>query len=439
MSGAITLRYFVILLLLVPTAIYALLPLRDTLGDAFRKKIVLLCGAILGLIIVLSLLGGALSIAPKRIYFIGLLPLFGIYYAITDDRLVKKLFCFLNSTMIVMNALVYGIILAAPIELENPETVYRILSGLICLLCAAALGVIYWKTLTVKIPYLINSEALALHWRYAVLVPAIVALMFYWVVPRSAAVVMTGRVRITILVFLMLGPITFLMVYQAFWRIAVNLWENAQLKAENELRQMESKRYEELRSYMNETRAMRHDFRQHLLVLDEYAKNGETEKLTDYIMQFTASLADHKGSFAANPAVDAVASHYDQTAQSQNTHIKWLLELPEVLPFVESDFITIFGNLVENALHGVETLPEEKRSVHVTARMLSDAMLGLTVKNPYEGVIKLGKNGLPKSTRSGGGVGLSSVEAAVHRYNGVLDINTDDGVFTAGVLLYANQ
>ena len=308
---------------------------------------------------------------------------------------------------------------------------------MICLGVAACLGLIYWKTLSVKIPYLIRSHALELNWRFAIVIPVIVTLLFLWITPRSAAVVMTGRVRSTSLAFMVLAPLVFLLVYHVFWRIAVNLVETARLKSENELMEMESKRYEELRSYMNETRAMRHDFRQHLLAMDEYAKNGEVEKLTDYIGQFTASLADHKGSFSANAAVDAVASHYDQVAESQLTRIKWLIQLPEVLPIAESDFIAIFGNLIENALNATRALPEEKRDVHVTAKLLSDAMIGLTVKNHYEGTIKIGRNGLPKATRPGHGVGLSSVEAAVHRYNGTLSIDTSDGLFTASVLLYA--
>ena len=65
-------------------------------------------------------------------------------------------------------------------------------------------------------------------------------------------------------------------------------------------------------------------------------------------------------------------------------------------------------------------------------------MLGLTVKNPYEGTIKLNKKGLPRSGKAGHGIGLSSVQAVVGRYDGSLEINTDDNMFTAGVLMYTS-
>ena len=435
-SGELFLKYSMIMLLLVPTALFSFLPLKDSFKQSTRNSLVLFCGSAVALALLISFVGTKTLASDRILLALGHLPLFGVYYMLTNERLVRKLFCFLISAMLVGNALVFGKLISAPFEMENYRPIIGALSGGFCLAAALVIGIIYWKTLTVKLPYLLSADALDMNWRFAVLVPLLITLLFYWLTPRSAAVVMTGRVRVTSLAFLGVGTIAFLTVFQGFWRIAVNLTENARLKADNELMEMESKRFEELRSYMNDTRALRHDFRQHLLVMDQYTNSGEMEKLAEYIRQFSASLADHKGTFSANPAVDAVASHYDQVAESQQTSIKWLLEIPETLPIPESDYIAIFGNLVENALNAVRNLPEEKRNIQVTARMLSDAMMGLTVKNPYEGVIKMGKNGLPKSSRPGHGVGLYSVEAAVHRYNGVLNLNTDDGIFTAGVVLY---
>lgn len=441
-TGELFLKYAMIMMLLLPTALFAFLPLRDSFKELYRdtltfpKALTLFCVSALVIAFLFSFVGTKTAASDRILLGLGHIPLFGIYHLLTKEPMVKKLFCFLISAMLVGNALVFGKLLAAPYELEYHTPMTGAVSGGFCLASALVLGIVYWKTLTVKIPYLLSSDALDMNWRFAVLVPLLIALLYYWLTPRSAAVVMTGRVRATSLAFLAVGTMAFLTLFQGFWRIAVNLTENARLKADNELMEMESKRFEELRSYMNDTRALRHDFRQHLLVMDQYTRSGDTEKLAEYIKQFSASLADHKGTFSVNPAVDAVASHYDQVAGSQKTRIKWLLEIPETLPIPESDYIAIFGNLVENAINAVQNLPEEKRNIQVTARMLSEVMMGLTVKNPYEGVIKMGKSGLPKSSRPGHGVGLYSVEAAVHRYNGVLELNTDDGIFTAGVVLY---
>lgn len=436
MNGALFLRYALYLLLLIPTIVIALMPLYRQFKLPLYKTALITSGGSIAIILILAAIGTATSLPSKWLLVIGFLPLFFIFFTLAKIDIVRKLFTFLNAIMITMNGIVIGLLMAAPLELDNTFNVPGVLTSLTCIGVIVVMGLIYFKTLTVKIPYLLQTEALEWNWKFAVIIPALIALVFFWVSPRSAAVVMTGRVRITTMAFLLLSPLFYLMIFNVFWQIAVNLGETARLREENKLMEMENKRYEELRSYMNETRTLRHDFRQHMLALDQYAKNGESEKLIEYIQQFASSLAEHKGSFAANAAVDAVASHYDQLAELQNTKVEWLIGVPEKLPLPESDFIAIFGNLVENALNAVRELPEEDRKVSVTVRMLSDAILGLTVKNPYSGTIKLGTNGLPKSNREGHGVGMSSVEAAVHRYNGVLNITTDDNLFSVNVLLY---
>ena len=436
MNGTLFWRLALFLVMLPMTALFALLPVRKYLRFSRTKTALIFGAALAGLIALLSLLGVKAALPAKWPYALGLFPLLGVYFALVRDAPARMLFCFFNATMIATNGIVFGTLAAAPLELANPDRVPLPVTGLICLASAALLGALYFRTLTVQLPYLLSSDALTVNWKIAALIPLSVSLVFFWVMPRSAAVVMTGRVRATTMAFLLIGPLAYLLVYRAMWGVAVNVTENARLREENELMAMERKRYEELRAYMDDTRMLRHDFRQHMLVLEEYAKAGETEKLMEYIGRSAKAMTDHRGNFAANAAVDAVASHYDAAAREQGTHIQWQIELPEALPIPESDFIAIFGNLTENALHAVKELQEERRIVQVTTRMLSDAMLGLTIKNPYAGEIVLKKDGLPRAERAGHGVGLSSVAAAVNRFHGALDINTDNGVFTAGVLLY---
>ena len=119
------------------------------------------------------------------------------------------------------------------------------------------------------------------------------------------------------------------------------------------------KRFAALYRYLNETRALRHDFRQHLRVLSGLAQSGKTEELAEYL----ASLEDVPVlvRYSANPTVDALIAYYAALAENQATHIDWALELPEELNMRTTDFCAILGNLVENALQAVEKLPEEQR------------------------------------------------------------------------------
>ena len=430
--------YVSILLLTVPALAFSLAPLKDYLRFSARRTAVIAGASLIAIIIGCAIIANYYAMSFKWTLIMGLILVYLVHIHLTEGKFIMRVYCYFNSTMVIGNAMVYGVILAAPLEKTDSLLTLRPITCLICLAVAIALGAIYYKALAEFIPYLLNSEPLNLDYKLALSITIFITTLFFWVMPKHAGVIMAGRVRITILAFLLLAPGAFVLVYHAMWRVAVNLTENSNLRESNELMAMEQKRYEELRSYMDETRNLRHDFRQHLLVIDDYAKNGENEKLSDYISQFTKSLNEYRSVIAANPALDAVAAHYDSLAKTKGCYIKWLIELPHTLPVAEADLITVFGNLVENAIIATENLSEDKRVIHVNAKMLSDAMLGLSVKNPYEGTVKLNKNGLPRSDKAGHGIGLSSVQAVVSRYDGSLEINTDDNMFTAGVLMYTS-
>ena len=133
--------------------------------------------------------------------------------------------------------------------------------------------------------------------------------------------------------------------------------------------------------------------------------------------------------------VHALAGHYDYEARRQGIQIEWKLELPKLLPLPEADLCTILGNLLENALHASQKLPPEERQIKVLARMLSPAMMGLMVENRYDGVLKKQGGVLHSTQHDGQGIGLVSVETAVHRYHGNLTVETSGNVFRANVLL----
>ena len=220
----------------------------------------------------------------------------------------------------------------------------------------------------------------------------------------------------------------FLFYHVSYWLVA-RMNESAKLQQENTLLTMENKRYNELKSYMDTTRTLRHDFRQHILVISQLAGEGKFYELQDYLAPLTKKASTAYRTFCANRAVDAIASHYDSIAGQQDTNIEWRLELPNVLPVNEADFCAMFGNLLENALHAVKELPHEKRKVKAICSMLSDRMIGVSTDNPYAGTF----------TDSKKGTGLASVAGTVERYGGSLNINEENNIFSVDIILYCNS
>ena len=226
----------------------------------------------------------------------------------------------------------------------------------------------------------------------------------------------------------------FLLLYEMY-RVAQEYTRNTQLDRENQLLGVESRRYMELREYMEQTRRLRHDFRQHLHVISGLTEAGQLDELKHYLSQYESELSEARPTLCANPAVDALAGHYDHEARQKGVPIEWKLELPVLLPMPEADLCMILGNLLENALDASRKLTPDQRQIRVMVRMLSPAMLGIVVENRYDGVLKKQSGILHSTKHEGIGIGLVSIETAVRKYNGDLTVETKNNVFRANVLL----
>ena len=159
------------------------------------------------------------------------------------------------------------------------------------------------------------------------------------------------------------------------------------------------------------------------------------DELKNYLHQYESELSEERPTLCANPAVDALAGHYDHEAHSLGVPVDWRLELPRQLAIPEADFCMMLGNLLENAFHASQKLPPEQRQVKVLARMLSPAMLGLLVENRYDGVLKRQQGILHSTKHDGMGIGLVSIQTAVSRYGGSMTVETENGLFRVNILL----
>lgn len=272
-------------------------------------------------------------------------------------------------------------------------------------------------------------------WQSAWPLPTIYAAFLVFCMPLDPAVVLINRLMIISVLAVTISLLGIFLLLYEMYQVAREYTRSAQLDRENQLLAVESRRYTELRTYMEQTRHLRHDFRQHLHVIAGLTEAGQVDELKNYLHQYESELSEERPTLCANPAVDALAGHYDHEAHSLGVPVDWRLELPRQLAILEADFCMMLGNLLENALHASQKLPPEQRQVKVLARMLSPAMLGLLVENRYDGVLKRQQGILHSTKHDGMGIGLVSIQTAVSRYGGSMTVETENGLFRVNILL----
>ena len=419
-----------------PAAFYALLPVRAHFRYSKKQTVLTAFVMVSVCILILTILSTSFGIGPEIPMIPILVLLYIAYHQFVELTTGKKLYCFFNAGMLAAFCSLYTNILRAPAE-QDVSGPFLVSSSLICLGLTLVIGAVFFHLMTHNLPELLLEERLDSIWLFLAIIPGFMAVLMYWATPTDPSLVMIGRIQQVALTLLILIPAVTLLLNYLFWWITIQLVRSAQLEQENELLQMEQKRHMQLRSYMDSTRALRHDFRQHLLVLRELSQQGDTEKLARYLGELTDASDVQPTRLCANASVDAVASWYDAEALKQNTRIQWDLNLPKNLPVSESDFCGILGNLLENALRATSKESPGNRKIQVISQMLSGKMLGLSVENAYSGKIRFDKKGIPVTYRRGHGVGLASVAATVRHYKGSLDISHKNDVFSVNILLYS--
>ena len=433
-------RYAIELAIIIPDAVFIFLPALRDLRWRVWGTVCALSALLTGFILTMAWLCAAHLWPVIPILVVSVAFLFVLFFFSVKLSPGRKLFCFFNAIMLGAFCLLYSIIVMVPYvgtnELWTSVRLLSLESGLASFGLSLLMGLIFLRALAVEIPMLMREERLSGIWNFLFWVPLVVLLLICWMTPITPSFLLVGRFRIFSLLLLPLLPFIILMLYHLLWWVTVKFSESTRLQQENTLLQMEGKRYEALKRYMEDTRALRHDFHNHLLVISDLARAGQTEKLLDYLSPLAGTAEGYVG-YSSNKAVDAVAAHYAALADAQRTQVEWKLQVPASIPIREADFCAILGNLLENALRAVSGLPATQRRVTVISSMLSGEMMGIAIDNPFDGDLQFDQNGLPRSGRKGHGIGLVSVLNTVQRYNGSMNIKAEGGVFSVEILLCA--
>lgn len=419
-----------------PVALLCLAPVRSHMKFPKRSPLIAL-GIAAVFWLAFSLFGAVLGANSNALLWWAMLLAFLLYRCALSSSFSfgRPAFAFTTSTMVISMCRMLAVVINARAELNNSENVYLFSTSALSLGLSAVLSVLYVSTTVPWIRWLLNQFDEERLWRTVWIWPMALTALFIFILPQDPATILVNRMqKISVLAILASFISVFLQLYQ-YYRIARECTLNLHLTQENQMLAVESRRYTELRTYMEQTRHLRHDFRQHLRVISRLTESGNLDALKTYLHQYESEIGDAPALLCSNPAVDAIAGYYALWASQKQIPIHWNLNLPDQLPLPESDLCMLMGNLLENALLASENLPPEERDVSVVCQMLSPAMLGLIVENRYDGTLKRHGDALYSTRHSGCGTGLISVKSAVRKYNGQLTMSTENKTFRVHILL----
>lgn len=250
----------------------------------------------------------------------------------------------------------------------------------------------------------------------------------------------SSTTNITLLILLLLTALSVFLVLIKVLTSAAAI-KRLQASEKNIARQMQMQRreYEELCQKMELGRTYRHDMRHHLLVLDGLAQQGDTQSITSYIRRLNSQLSDtEKETYCENRTINAVLTSCFGKAKEAQCSVTAQVLLPNDIPFAEMDVCIVLANALENALNACREIPAAvDRYIHLTAELIDQRKLIITVANPCNRQLTFDADGFPiVPEQEGHGIGLRSISAIVQKYHGLFHCECQAGEFHLHAVLF---
>lgn len=185
---------------------------------------------------------------------------------------------------------------------------------------------------------------------------------------------------------------------------------------------------------------LRHEVKNHYLVLQSLSRAGEGERLDAYLAELAAQAASIPAlACAAHPAINAVLTAMLARAQKQGVEVERRADVPETLPFPDTELCTVLMNLLQNALDANALAPEGARKWLRVDLHVRGVHLYIGVENSrFAPVDYDGESGLCRTTKadkSAHGYGLKAVRAVARKYRSELVLQFPEGSFSAATAL----
>lgn len=212
-------------------------------------------------------------------------------------------------------------------------------------------------------------------------------------------------------------------------------YTNANLKQRNEYYENQ---LELIQSNIKDVRMIKHDMKNHLMVLQTYYNSGNLEGYNKYMSKIFSELSSEKKYVSSgNVTIDSILNYKLKKLEDTGTQISVQVENVEDINVPEFVLTTILGNLIDNATEALDKLDDEKE-IFILIIKDRDSVI-IQIDNSYDGTINksINKSRLltRKEDKENHGLGIASVQKAVDSVNGKMEITYDEDMFSVTVNL----
>lgn len=201
---------------------------------------------------------------------------------------------------------------------------------------------------------------------------------------------------------------------------------NFQLQAQKEY-------YDELYNSQQEIRRSRHDQKNLLIAIQSEIDHGDLKKLRQLINSRLDKLDQVLLTNPKDSVLESILYVKQQAAGQYGIHIDSQIHLTHAPAIDELDLAVMLSNLIDNA---VESLVGDGASDPIRCQVLErNENLLISVENKVYHPVDVNHLSTHKPDKERHGLGLPSVRELVNRYDGLIEITCESGVFLVNIIL----
>lgn len=199
-----------------------------------------------------------------------------------------------------------------------------------------------------------------------------------------------------------------------------------------------SRTIEEQKKIMEAFREEKHNLVNALIVLRNYAENGDNVNMIDSLNHIIKGfVVGEKISNSGNGVVDAIINFKYVTAKRYQIRFNLKNFIPEQLPFHQCDMGIVLGNAIDNAIEAVKGCPPDKKTIDISMGIKKEEFI-MMIKNYYEHSLRIDRSGNLVSTKQDcirHGYGIKSIKRVAAKYHGEAFVEAENNEFVLTVIM----
>lgn len=221
-------------------------------------------------------------------------------------------------------------------------------------------------------------------------------------------------------------------------KITITLQENAINKIQLEKAAMETEYNTQIDEKLQQLHTLRHDMKNHLLIIDTLSSECKNEQIHDYICKISDELKQTQTISCASSTISAFLN--SKKLICDDYKIKFNLHL-DFNDLYINDFtmITVLGNILDNAITAAAKVDDGYINLSIDQ---TDTYLAIHCENNHYEKIKKRNGGFISSKSSSGtdsnplhGLGIISITNTVEKLGGTINIDYNNSVFSIDILI----